>query len=190
MPEELRSDMRDLPAAGSSSGRWACAPVAGSTLSVGMRKWTALPLARNGPPRRAPDRFELPPSARRRCGNLPMGTPGIVRPRRRAVFVICPLFSVPPPVRVSRRQPGGGPHKGEEATVSATEYISGLGLNATVDGYVVVLVHDPARGAADLVSPADLVSLAAQDVAAEPVAHIHLSATVPPGSHGNSAPER
>ncbi len=65
--------------------------------------------------------------------------------------------------------------------MSATAYISGLGLNATVDGHAIVLVDDPARGAADL------VSLAAREFAAERFANLHPSASVPPGSHGNSA---
>jgi carotenoid cleavage dioxygenase-like enzyme len=47
------------------------------------------------------------------------------------------------------------------------------------DGYVMAFVHDPDRGAADL------VILAAQDFTAEPVARIHLPARIPLGFHGN-----
>jgi len=47
------------------------------------------------------------------------------------------------------------------------------------DGYVMAFVHDPDRGAADL------VVLAAQDFAAAPVATVHLPARVPLGFHGS-----
>ena len=47
------------------------------------------------------------------------------------------------------------------------------------DGYVMAFVHDPDRGAADL------VVLAAQDFAAAPVARVHLPARVPLGFHGS-----
>ncbi|SFT88621.1 carotenoid cleavage dioxygenase [Geodermatophilus amargosae] len=47
------------------------------------------------------------------------------------------------------------------------------------DGYVMAFVHDPDRGAADL------VVLAAQDFAAPPVAVVHLPARIPLGFHGS-----
>ncbi|MFI7446796.1 carotenoid oxygenase family protein [Nonomuraea sp. NPDC049714] len=47
------------------------------------------------------------------------------------------------------------------------------------DGYVMVFVNDPARGAADL------VILSAQDFTGEPVATVHLPARVPLGFHGS-----
>jgi carotenoid cleavage dioxygenase-like enzyme len=47
------------------------------------------------------------------------------------------------------------------------------------DGYVLAFVHDPDRGAADL------VVLAAQDFAGAPVAVVHLPARVPLGFHGS-----
>ena len=47
------------------------------------------------------------------------------------------------------------------------------------DGYVMAFVHDPGRGAADL------VILAAQDVGGEPVARVHLPARIPLGFHGS-----
>jgi carotenoid cleavage dioxygenase-like enzyme len=47
------------------------------------------------------------------------------------------------------------------------------------DGYVMAFVHDPGRGAADL------VILAAQDFTGEPVARVHLPARIPLGFHGS-----
>jgi carotenoid cleavage dioxygenase-like enzyme len=47
------------------------------------------------------------------------------------------------------------------------------------DGYVMAFVHSPDRGAADL------VILAAQDFAADPVARVHLPARIPLGFHGS-----
>jgi carotenoid cleavage dioxygenase-like enzyme len=47
------------------------------------------------------------------------------------------------------------------------------------DGYVMAFVHNPDRGAADL------VILAAQDFTGEPVAAVHLPARVPLGFHGS-----
>jgi carotenoid cleavage dioxygenase len=47
------------------------------------------------------------------------------------------------------------------------------------DGYVMAFVHNPDRGAADL------VILAAQDFTAEPVARVHLPARIPLGFHGS-----
>jgi carotenoid cleavage dioxygenase-like enzyme len=52
------------------------------------------------------------------------------------------------------------------------------------DGFVLAYVHNPDRGAADL------VILAAQDFTAEPVARVHLPARVPLGFHGSWVPER
>ncbi|MFD7628531.1 carotenoid oxygenase family protein [Streptomyces sp. NPDC059851] len=47
------------------------------------------------------------------------------------------------------------------------------------DGYVMAYVHNPERGAADL------VILSAQDFTGEPVARVHLPVRVPLGLHGN-----
>jgi carotenoid cleavage dioxygenase-like enzyme len=47
------------------------------------------------------------------------------------------------------------------------------------DGYVMVFVHNPDRGAADL------VILAAQDFTSQPVARVHLPARIPLGFHGS-----
>ena len=45
------------------------------------------------------------------------------------------------------------------------------------DSYVFAYVHDPDRGASDL------VILAAQDFTAEPAARVHLPARIPLGFH-------
>jgi carotenoid cleavage dioxygenase len=52
------------------------------------------------------------------------------------------------------------------------------------EGYVMAFVHDPERGAADL------VILAAQDFGGEPVARVHLPARVPQGFHGSWMPDQ
>lgn len=51
------------------------------------------------------------------------------------------------------------------------------------DGYVMAYVHNPDRGASDL------VILAAQDFSAKPVARVHLPARIPLGFHGSWLPE-
>ncbi|NUR61098.1 MAG: carotenoid oxygenase family protein [Catenulispora sp.] len=51
------------------------------------------------------------------------------------------------------------------------------------DGYVLAFVHDPERGAADL------LILAAQDFTGDPVARIHLPARIPLGFHGAWLPD-
>ncbi|MFY7068336.1 carotenoid oxygenase family protein [Nocardiopsis changdeensis] len=52
------------------------------------------------------------------------------------------------------------------------------------EGFLLVYVHDPGRGAADL------VILAAQDFTGPPVARVHLPARVPLGLHGSWLPDR
>jgi carotenoid cleavage dioxygenase len=52
------------------------------------------------------------------------------------------------------------------------------------DGYVLAYVHNPDRGASDL------VILSAQDFTAEPVARVQLPARIPLGFHGSWLPER
>ena len=47
------------------------------------------------------------------------------------------------------------------------------------DGYVMAYLHNPDRGASDL------VILAAQDFTADPVARVHLPARIPLGFHGS-----
>jgi carotenoid cleavage dioxygenase-like enzyme len=51
------------------------------------------------------------------------------------------------------------------------------------DGYAIAYVHNPDRGAADL------VILAAQDFSGEPVARVHLPGRVPLGFHGSWIPD-
>lgn len=51
------------------------------------------------------------------------------------------------------------------------------------DGYAIAYVHNPDRGASDL------VILAAQDFTGEPVARIHLPGRVPLGFHGSWIPD-
>ncbi|MFF1925244.1 carotenoid oxygenase family protein [Streptomyces sp. NPDC058221] len=51
------------------------------------------------------------------------------------------------------------------------------------DGYAIAYVHNPERGASDL------VILAAQDFTGEPVARIHLPGRVPLGFHGSWIPD-
>jgi carotenoid cleavage dioxygenase-like enzyme len=51
------------------------------------------------------------------------------------------------------------------------------------DGYVMAFVHNPDRGASDL------VILAAQDFTGEPVATVHLPARIPLGFHGSWLPD-
>lgn len=51
------------------------------------------------------------------------------------------------------------------------------------DGYAIAYVHNPDRGAADL------VVLPAQDFTREPVARVHLPGPVPLGFHGSWVPD-
>ncbi|OLE20272.1 MAG: carotenoid oxygenase [Catenulispora sp. 13_1_20CM_3_70_7] len=70
-----------------------------------------------------------------------------------------------------------------EAMAGEALFVPAAADAAEDDGYVLAFVHDPERGAADL------VILAAQDFAGEPVARIHLPARIPLGFHGNWLPE-
>ena len=65
------------------------------------------------------------------------------------------------------------------ATVGEAVFAPASPDSAEDDGYVLAFVHDPDRGAADL------VVLAAQDFAGPPVARVHLPARVPLGFHGS-----
>ena len=65
------------------------------------------------------------------------------------------------------------------ATVGEAVFAPSSPEAAEDDGYVLAFVHDPDRGAADL------VVLAAQDFAGPPVARVHLPARVPLGFHGS-----
>jgi carotenoid cleavage dioxygenase-like enzyme len=68
---------------------------------------------------------------------------------------------------------------GPEATSGEAVFVPASADAAEDDGYVMAFVHNPERGAADL------VILAAQDFMAEPVARVHLPARIPLGFHGN-----
>src|ERR1700751_4429397 len=66
---------------------------------------------------------------------------------------------------------------GRDATVGEGVFAPASPDAAEDDGYVMAFVHDPERGAADL------VILAAQDFTAEPAARVHLPARIPLGFH-------
>ena len=68
----------------------------------------------------------------------------------------------------------------DEAVGEAVFAASGAGED---DGYLLTYVHNPARGASDL------VILSAQDFTGEPVARVHLPVRVPLGLHGNWLPD-
>ena len=75
--------------------------------------------------------------------------------------------------------------KAAVAEVNATGGINGrkVRLISEDDGYVLAFVHNPERGATDL------VILAAQDFTAEPIARVHLPARIPLGFHGSWIPD-
>ena len=73
---------------------------------------------------------------------------------------------------------------GRAATAGEAVFVPTSPDAAEDDGYVMAFVHNPDRGAADL------VILAAQDFAAEPVARVHLPARIPLGFHGNWIADR
>jgi carotenoid cleavage dioxygenase-like enzyme len=68
---------------------------------------------------------------------------------------------------------------GRDATAGEAVFAPAAPDAAEDDGYVMAFVHDPDRGAADL------VILAAQDFAGEPVARVHLPTRIPLGFHGS-----
>jgi carotenoid cleavage dioxygenase len=72
------------------------------------------------------------------------------------------------------------PHRfARNATVGEAVFAPSAPGAAEDDGYVMAFVHDPDRGATDL------VILSAQDFAGAPVARVHLPARVPLGFHGS-----
>jgi carotenoid cleavage dioxygenase-like enzyme len=73
---------------------------------------------------------------------------------------------------------------GRDATVGEAVFAPLSSDAAEDDGYLMTFVHNPERGAADL------VILAGQDFTAEPVARIHLPARIPLGFHGRWIPDR
>ena len=72
---------------------------------------------------------------------------------------------------------------GRDAVVGEAVFAPSAPDAAEDDGYVLAFVHDPDRGAADL------VVLAAQDFSGDPVARVHLPARVPLGAHGSWVPD-
>ncbi|RJO73855.1 carotenoid oxygenase [Nocardia panacis] len=72
---------------------------------------------------------------------------------------------------------------GADAAVSEPVFVPCAAPKTEDDGYIMTFVHNPIRGAADL------VILAAQDFDGEPVARIHLPGRVPLGFHGNWIPD-
>jgi carotenoid cleavage dioxygenase-like enzyme len=73
---------------------------------------------------------------------------------------------------------------GRDATAGEAVFAPATPDAAEDDGYVVAYIHNPERGAADL------VILAAQDFTADPIARVHLPARIPLGFHGSWLPER
>jgi carotenoid cleavage dioxygenase-like enzyme len=68
---------------------------------------------------------------------------------------------------------------GRDATAGEAVFTPASPEAAEDDGYVLAFVHNPDRGATDL------VILAAQDFGAAPVARVHLPARIPLGFHGS-----
>jgi carotenoid cleavage dioxygenase-like enzyme len=73
---------------------------------------------------------------------------------------------------------------GSDATAGEAVFVPADPAAPEDDGYVMAFVHNPDRGAADL------VILAAQDFGGEPVARVHLPARIPLGFHGNWIPDQ
>ena len=73
---------------------------------------------------------------------------------------------------------------GRDATAGEAVFAPSAPDAGEDDGYVMAFVHNPDRGAADL------VILAAQDFGGEPVARVHLPARIPLGFHGNWIPDQ
>jgi carotenoid cleavage dioxygenase len=70
-----------------------------------------------------------------------------------------------------------------DAAAGEAVFVPSAGATAEDDGYAIAYVHNPDRGAADL------VILSAQDFTGEPVARIHLPGRVPLGFHGSWIPD-
>jgi carotenoid cleavage dioxygenase len=68
---------------------------------------------------------------------------------------------------------------GRDATSGEAVFVPAAPGAGEDDGYVMAFVHNPDRGAADL------VILASQDFTGEPLARVHLPARIPLGLHGN-----
>jgi carotenoid cleavage dioxygenase-like enzyme len=72
---------------------------------------------------------------------------------------------------------------GRDAVVGEGVFAPAAPDSGEDDGYVMAFVHNPERGAADL------VILAAQDFTGAPVAAVHLPARIPLGFHGSWIPD-
>ena len=72
---------------------------------------------------------------------------------------------------------------GRDATAGEAVFAPAVPGADEDEGYVMAFVHNPDRGAADL------VILAAQDFTGEPVARVHLPARIPLGFHGSWVPD-
>ena len=68
---------------------------------------------------------------------------------------------------------------GQDATAGEAVFAPAAPDAGEDDGYVLAFIHNPERGAADL------VVLAAQDFTGEPVARVHLPTRIPLGFHGS-----
>ena len=73
---------------------------------------------------------------------------------------------------------------GQDATAGEAVFAPSAPDAGEDDGYVLAFIHNPDRGAADL------VVLPAQDFSAEPVARVHLPARIPLGFHGSWIPDQ
>ncbi len=69
-----------------------------------------------------------------------------------------------------------------DATVGEAVFVPRAGATTEDDGYVISYVHNPQRGASDL------VILSAADFTAKPLARIHLPRPIPLGLHGSWVP--
>jgi carotenoid cleavage dioxygenase-like enzyme len=73
---------------------------------------------------------------------------------------------------------------GQDATAGEAVFAPAAPGTGEDDGYVMAFIHNPDRGAADL------VLLAAQDFTAEPIARVHLPIRIPLGFHGSWVPDQ
>ena len=73
---------------------------------------------------------------------------------------------------------------GQDATAGEAVFAPAAPGAAEDDGYVMAFIHNPDRGAANL------VLLAAQDFTAEPIARVHLPIRIPLGFHGSWVPDQ
>ncbi|MFF2743934.1 carotenoid oxygenase family protein [Kitasatospora sp. NPDC058048] len=75
------------------------------------------------------------------------------------------------------RRFGAGRYTGEAS------FVPRQGARGEDDGYLLAYVHDPERGASDL------VVLSAEDFTGDPIATVHLPVRVPAGFHGSWIPD-